>query len=128
MIIKWTVPSAGRLGRGSVEVTLVGGQNLGLRCPLPLRVIIDIQRLLLHFSLQCKDYFDYCAKCSVAFTLQCYTLMMSVDVVLAVLVQWPGQYLSTCAVSSFALTNANYMLIINVSPAAPCPARGWAAC
>ena len=30
---------------------------------------------------------------------------MSVDVVLAVLVQWPGQYLSTCAVSSFAVTN-----------------------
>ena len=31
---------------------------------------------------------------------------MSVDVVLAVLVQWPGQYLSTCAVLPFALTQA----------------------
>ena len=58
--------------------------------------------------------------------------MMSVDVVLAVLVlvQWPGQYLSTCVVSSFPLTNANkyFTLRINILPPAPCPARGWAAC
>ena len=36
--------------------------------------------------------------------------MMSVDVVLAVLVQWPGQYLSTCEVSSFALKERKYII------------------
>ena len=41
---------------------------------------------------------------------------MSVDVVLAVLVlvQWPGQYLSTCVVSSFPLTNANKYFTLTI--------------